>query len=484
MTARALAERVLSAIAAIAAFGLIVVRAWQTVDPYWDTLAYHWIFAARSAGLCDRECFAMPPVMEALYDGFPLLIHRMQGVIWRLTGTPGAGDFVNIVAVVALIAYLRARFRVPLAWAWLALLAVPAIQIGLTSTYVDVAVNAAATIALLVVLRMLVEPAADHRIDIAVALVALGVAVGGKFLMVPVALVAWTTIVLLVVRTPSSAGFARRDVAVAALAVAGALALLPTLAANVITFGNPFYPVDVHIKGIHLPGPFPVVQANTVSLAWGDSPRPLRWLASVAEYDSFRGRSLPWTIGQGEVPHVSPSFRMGGYFVAYVLGALAMLVWSARSATKARWACVMMVVLSVLCAWSPSSHELRYYLFWMMTLVCTVLAAAHAPAFASADQPRRKAVAHALIVIVGATVVLMTGAAYLRTDGPTLADIVGLTDAAVAKVPDGGVLCVRDSSRWAFLYAEIFHPPRQYATRLLFGDEPDDRCTLRITSPY
>ncbi len=485
MIARVLAERVrLSTIVALGTFVLVAVRAWSTVDPYWDTLAYHWVFAARSVGLCGRECFAMPPLMEALYDGFPLFVHRVQGALWRLTGGPSAGDLVNVGAVVALLAYLRARFRVPLAWSWLAMLAIPVVQIELTSSYIDVTVNALVTIALLVVLRMLVEPAGDHRIDVVIALAALAAAVGGKFLMVPVALLAWAAITVLAARTPSMLRFARRGVALATLAVVGAIALLPALAINARAHGNPFYPIGVDIGRLHIAGPFPMRQPNAVSLAWMDSPQPLRWLASVGEYDSFRARPLPWTIGQGDVPHESPSFRMGGYFVGYVLGAVALLVWSARSVPGARWSAAMMILLSGLCAWSPASHELRYYAFWMMTLVCVVLAATHAPAFASTDQPARRRCAHALVVIATATVISMTGAAYLQTEHPTLEDLIVHTRATVAQVPDGGVLCIRDRSRFAFLYAEIFHRPRHYATRLLDGDEPDDRCTMRVSLPY
>jgi hypothetical protein len=99
------------------------------------------------------------------------------------------------------------------------------------------------------------------------------------------------------------------------------------------------------------------------------SSRPLRWLASVTEFDAFRGRALPWTIGQGDVAQSSPSFRMGGYFVPYVLGAIVLIGWSVRSTVTARWVAAMILVLSLMCAWLPGSHELRYYLFWMLTLV-------------------------------------------------------------------------------------------------------------------
>src|SRR5215468_9848234 len=191
---------------ALATFVLIVVRASRTVDPYWDTLAYHWPYAARLAGLCDRDCYSMTVGAEGRYEGFPLLLHAAQGWLWRITGTPGLSDLINIALLVALGGYLRWRFAVPLAWSWLAFIAIPEVQIQLTSSYIDVPVNAAATLALMVVLRMLVWPDADQRPDVVIALAALGLAAGSKYQMVPIALATWLAIVLLATWKPSRIG--------------------------------------------------------------------------------------------------------------------------------------------------------------------------------------------------------------------------------------------------------------------------------------
>ena len=118
-------------------FVFIVLRATRTVDPYWDTLAYHWPYAARVAGLCDRDCYSMTVGMEGRFDGFPLLLHAAQGWLWRLTGTPGLGDLINIAMLLALGGYLRYRFEVPLAWSWLAFLAIPEVQVQLTYLHLE-----------------------------------------------------------------------------------------------------------------------------------------------------------------------------------------------------------------------------------------------------------------------------------------------------------------------------------------------------------
>ena len=461
-------------------FGLVLVRAIFTVDPYWDTLQYHWAYAARAAGICDLDCFSMPSGTEARYDGFPLLLHYLQGSLWRLTGTPGTGDLVNIAMIAMLCLYLRHRFAVPLAWSWLAFLAIPEVQIQMTSSYIDVPLNAAATIALLVVLRMLIEPQAKQRVDVIIALLALGLAAGSKFQMVPIALAAWGVIVILATRNPASLGFRRRWTVFVCLGVAGALVLLPHLVQNAIAFHNPFYPIAFNIGPIHFPGPEPEMQNTSISDAWIAWPGPIRWLASVLELDAFRGRPLPWTLGQGDVLQSSPSFRMGGYFCAYVLGAIGVVVWCVRSTRLARLPAALLVAISVLCACLPFSHDLRYYLFWMLTLVSVMLLLVHYAGFATPAQATQRGVAHGLIAIVLATVVLMTGAAYVEPDGVTLDDLVGPTDATIDDLPEGATLCILNSDRRSILYALMFHPPRHYRTRLLWTDEQDPECTVRL----
>ena len=458
---------------------LVVIRAVRTVDPYWDTLAYHWPFAARVVGLCGPDCYAWTPAMERRYEGFPLLLHALQGALWRLTGTPGMADLINVGAILGLCFYLKRRFVVPVSWSWLAFLAIPLVQVHLTGTYVDVPLNAAVTIALMVALRMLVFPGADQRLDVGIALASLVFAAASKFQMVPIALLTWLGIVVLAARTPSSVGFNSRVAAFTVLAVGGYVLMTSKLILNAIAFGNPFYPIAAAVGPLHWTAPEGMQAANSISDQWLDSPAPLRWLASVLEYDAFRGRPIPWTIDQGDVQQSSQSFRMGGYFVPYVLGAVALLWWSARLSVAARWPVALVLVLSLICASAPAAHELRYYLFWMLSLLSIVLVVAHSPAFASAQQPLQRSITYSLISIALASVIAMTGAAYLKTKGLRLRDLVHPTDAIVAQVPEGGTLCIVNGRNDAFLYASVFHPRRQYLTRVLDSDGDRD-CTVRF----
>ena len=158
---------------------------------------------------------------------------------------------------------------------------------------------------------------------------------------------------------------------------AGSLVLCPLLLLNLFKFGNPFYPIIIDLGSIHLPGREPMVSSIAVSDVYINWPGPFRWIASVLEFDAFRNRPLPWTLGQGEVPQSSPSFRMGGYFVSYVVGMIALLIWSAKVTAKGRHLLITFAALTLLCAFLPLSFESRYYSFWMLSLVCLVLITTH-----------------------------------------------------------------------------------------------------------
>ncbi len=252
---------------ALTTFVLIANRAVRTADPYWDTLAYHWPFAARIAGLCDVNCFLMPPSFEYRYEGFPKLWHAIQGLLWRVTGTPTLGDLLSIAMVVVLCLYLNRRFRVPLAWSWLALLAIPEVQIQLTSSYVDLPLNAGVALALMVLLHILVNPAADQRSDLALAVAGLALAANGKPQLVVVSLFVWTIIVLVVSETPSSVHLNRRSSTLLALSLIGGATLLPHFLLNLYTFGNPFYPIAFGIGRFRFPGPEAMMQTTSTRAA-------------------------------------------------------------------------------------------------------------------------------------------------------------------------------------------------------------------------
>ena len=471
-------------VVALATFALVVVRALGTVDPYWDTLQYHWPYAARAAGMCDADCFAMFGELEARYRGFPMLYHWAFGWLWRLFGTPAAGHALTIAAVAALCVYLRRRFAVPLAWSWLAFLAIPLVQIHLSASYADLFANALLTIGILVFARVVHTRQPPTTAELAIALVALGLAAGTKLQLIPVAALVWLAIIVAATRLrPRSDGGLPWGYGLV-LALLGSIAILPQAAVNLWHFHNPFYPIAFKLAGIVVPGSETVShiqQSTSVGTSWKDSPGWLRWAASVLEFDAFRGRPVPWAVDQGWVAQDNPSFRMGGYFVAYVLG-LGIVFVSRIRERPLRPLFVVMATVTVVCALLPNSHELRYYQFWMLTLVSLVLILAFSPSAAAMAQPRSLRDLRVLVPVALASVVLMTGAIYLTTNGLRIGTLVAPTNAVVDALPADSTLCIGHLHRDAILYAKPFHPDSSIHVRSIIGENAPG-CDSAIVPP-
>jgi len=461
---------------------LIVIRAASNVDPYWDTLAYHWPFAARSSDLCNSSCFTMSMTSEWRYEGFPKLWHWLQGIVWQITGSPSPLDLLNISMIGIVCAYLKSRFNVPLSWTWLAFLAIPETQIELTASYIDLPLNAALTLAVLVIVRLIIEPHKTNRLDLICAFSALFLVSNSKFQLVPVVLLLWLLISALCIAEKTNLKLQSKGVQFVIMVSVGSLVLCPQLLFNLFKFGNPFYPIVIDLGPIHLPGRESMVSSIAVSDVYINWPGPLRWLVSVLEFDAFQNRPLPWTIGQGDVPQSSPSFRMGGYFVSYVVGMITLLIWSAKITAKGRQVLIVFAALTLLCAFLPMSFESRYYSFWMLSLVCLVLITTHSGVLSSAMQKAQREVTYGAISIAFISVVSMTGAAYLKTKSVSLGELIKPTEAIILKVPDGSTLCILNRARDAILFSTLFHPNRRYQTKVLWGEELDPTCTVRLDS--
>jgi hypothetical protein len=494
---RAHAGRIAIDVLAALVFVQVAIRASVIVDLYWDTLAYHWPFAARAAGLCDTDCLALDGATARFYDAFPTLYHHAFGLLWRAFGTPAAGHWLSIAALASLCLYLWKRFDIPLAWSWLGFVAIPIVQIHLSASYADLTGNALLTIVIFVVLRVLMSREPPAAWEWGVALMALAISAGTKLQFIPLAVLAW--LVLCVV---SAWAWRLRNGSlpwryVLALVPLGLIATLPQAAHNLITYGNPLYPMAFRFAGIHFPGMLTVKgvqEGMSVAEPWLKYPAPLRWLASVLEFGALSGRPEVWSVDQADVPRTSLAFRMGGYCVVYVLGLLALAAsrMGDRRMAPLAW---LFVALTLLCMVLPNSHELRYYQFWMLALVAGVLALVHSPLFAvsasapglrapdSQGAPPMRLIAHAFILIVLTSVILVTGAHYLMTKSPRAPRVAQYTDAVVDALPPGATLCIANRDRSAIFYTRLFHPRSSAKVRVLREGESRAGCDRVVTPP-
>jgi hypothetical protein len=468
--------------AAVLAFAL--VTALHDCSQAWDSWYYHLPFAARLAGIVPGDVFVFHAANEARFAGFPLLGERVQGLLWRATGRPESANLVALASVPLLAWFLRRRFAVPLHLSVLALFAVPLVYTHATSAYVDLPANAALSVALLLAIASYASPAAVTPRTLASAGAAAAIAANMKALLHPLAALAIVALALrampALVRdlrgdtARSGVGPAREDAAGRSPLTARARALLTLLAvgvglpvifatplANLVAHGNPYYPLRMTLLGHVLPGTEAPYASSPPWLA--DAPRPLRFLCSLLEIgvrpitDERR-----WTVDQW-MPDDSTGNRMGGFFGAYVVVNLLLLAWRAarERSGEARAAAGGFAIFSVALSWMPQSHELRYYLCWMIVLVGTNLWLACRPG--APDAPARGRAIGVGAALALAFVLVVTRAAYVLPVGSRFEGLLAskVPAGALDSIADGERVCVRREP-WNLLWAATFHAPKRY----------------------
>ncbi len=469
-------------VVAILAILLLSVKAWVDVDYSYDTWMYHLPFAARLSGIVPATDYAYTTGQAFRYDGFPLLGEFLQGLLWRGFGRLQAANFVALGGLCLFVFFLRTCLGIPLAYATIGLLAIPLVQVHATACYVDLPANLALSALLLLTYLFLIRRDSITGRNLLLAAISAAVAVNTKLQLMPLAFIALCVIGMRLLlldgepKTPMRAG--RRPVLLALSLMALPLIFLTPIK-NLVLYHNPLFPVDLHLFGMSLHGNEPVPSGRQALpfvpeyLVYASPAR--RWLLSLLEV-GIRPFTDPrrWSIDQ-YMPRGSMGSAMGGFSVVYVLFNLALLVYQAlRSRDGQTLVAVLFVAfMSAVASVMPQSHTLRYYMFWMITLVSLNLYLAFNPSVPAAANP--VAVRRALgLLLCGALALVITvthGRYLLPRFFPVEALMQEHLDPRVLRaIPDGGEVCLFRQP-WTFLYAAHFHPPRRYALKEGLSDE-------------
>jgi len=153
------------------------------------------------------------------------------------------------------------------------------------------------------------------------------------------------------------------------LAAIASLLIFATPIKNVALYGNPFYPVKIEVAGI-------VLNHQLTPDTYNQGDRPQQWLQSILEINTPE-----WSANQYNGGNDQYLDRAGGFFGAYVLFNLLLLMSltireqlqnrtsSSDKSRDATTALITILLVSFIPANFPQSHELRYFMFWMITLV-------------------------------------------------------------------------------------------------------------------
>ena len=379
----------------------------------WDFLAYHLPGALQAWGLTS---YTPEPRLVAVIAGFPPLPRIVEGALILVTGRFSAAGALNLIGVGALVAglaWLHGR-SISLRWLLTALLGVPLVVVHLESAYVDLFTGAFLALAL-ACFAELERESLRPRAGAVLLIAALAGAQLSKFQAWPVTAVLGAAALWRMAALTREGRWPRAT----ALALGGLLVV--SLGAwpvrNLARFHNPVYPVKFPIAPDLFPNAVMDADSGVYNLpVWlADEPRPVRFLASAAEWSRFHsGERFMWSLDQSARadPAKSPHHRLGGWF-PWTLAALALGAWRARRAGKLPvTAQVAFAAATALVACLPQSHELRYWLFVPLYL-CVATALGLAP-----DVTRPARTVRAMLVAGAAFVLFMTRPFALDSRAP------------------------------------------------------------------
>ena len=266
------------------------------------------------------------------------------------------------------------------------------------------------------------------------------------------------------------------------LLVAFSPIIFASLVKNAIVFGNPIYPAGLNIFGMSLP--HTILPGVTTPLYLHDAPQSLRWLLSIFEFRAYDARRpFLWMGEQGYLPDGVPADRMGGYFFVYVIFSLLLFATLVRRnrARQGRVAAGFFVLLSVLTSVLPQSHELRYYMYWIIVLITLnfyLLVRARGDTGTGFGAQHLGIISCAMLV----TTVALTKAAYIRpmTQATTVAITESIEPAIRAAVEKKTDICVLGTTNLFLLYTDDFHPTLRYSVKAAYYKP---QCGSRLVLP-
>jgi hypothetical protein len=363
-------EIILSAIALIVATS-IFLKAFIDIDTNYDVGWYHLPFAARIWGIVPAESFSSEDIVEYRYAGFPLLTHFFQGLLWKLSGRVQAANLVGYLSLIIYFLTLRSFFQVPLYLSTIAIFAIPAVLTHSSTSFVDLPGNVGAAVLMMMIYRFFSQSQLPSKPELLFAFLGAAMAANTKPQLQPLIFILfWVAGIRLVwLYFKYTASAQRRLWQTVLLTAIASMLIFATPIKNVALYSNPFYPIKIQVAGI-------VLNHKLTPETYSEGNRPQKWLQSILEINTPKWSTDQWNGGNEKYQD-----RAGGFFGAYVVFNLLLLVGltireqllnrksTDHKSRHATTALATILLVSLIPANFPQSHELRYFMFWMITLV-------------------------------------------------------------------------------------------------------------------
>lgn len=488
-------EIILSLIAIIVAV-LIFLKAIIDIDANYDVGWYHLPFAARIWGIVPKNSYIAENLIEHRYDGFPLLAHFFQGLLWRITGRIQTTNLVGYFSLLIYFTFLYKFFRVPLYLSIIAIFTIPTVLTHAATSFVDLPGNVAVSLLMMMTYCLFKQSQLPRKRELLLVVLSAAAAVNTKPQLQPlVFLIYWIVGCRLAWLYFKYSDRSKRKLwQTVSLSILASGLIFATPIKNVGLYGNPFYPIKIEVAGI-------VLNHKLTPDTYSEGNRPQKWLRSILEINTPEWSPDQWNEGNEELLD-----RAGGFFGAYVIFNLLLLVCltiaerinhrksSLAKSCDAATALITVSVMSLFPANFPQSHELRYFMFWMITLVSLNLYLV-----SSWQQPGKKWIQPKYL---GVICLLFLVAVYVKVDNyylrpvfnsfkPYLKETVK-TELLSQMIPNDRTCMIARHAisdptsvpfaqvHNAFYYSSYFHPEIKYPYSLKVVVDPRDCGDLKM----
>ena len=294
------------------------------------------------------------------------MAHFLQGLLWRITGRIQSTNLVGFFAITSYFIFLKSYFQIPLYLSAIALFSIPLVLTHASASFVDLLGNVGTSILVMMTYSFYKNKELPNFPELLIAFIGAAIAANTKTQLQPL------VFVILIVLGIRLAWYWQQKPSVnliktVSIALLATIIIFATPVKNTVVYGNPLYPIKIQVGGI-------VLNHKLSPDAYEEGNRQLNWLMSISEINAPEN----WTTDQwsGD-PNRS---RRGGFFGAYVVFNLLLLVGFAvrefivnksnqNSDRQARVALLTAIAMSLVPLNFPQSHELRYFMYWMICLV-------------------------------------------------------------------------------------------------------------------
>ena len=439
------------------------------IDGSWDTWNYHLPFAARLWGIVTENNYVFTDQLEYRFDGFPLLANFIQGFFWFTFKHVQATNLVSFISFIAYLCFIKKYLQVPLYLSAIALLAVPLVQIHVTSSYVDLFANICTSILVIMTYLLYARNNFYNKRNFMVAILAAFFAANTKMQLIPIVMLILCFFIIKIILVIKSSNERNKIKFKKVLAVGiASIFVFAVPIKNTLFYGNPAYPVKLEILGTTLN--YEEDPRKSMPNYLKKSPQFQRWIYSVLEINTFdKNRPRTWTIGQGNLPNKSKSkaWKMGGYFGIYVVFNVVLLgyMFCKFRCRESSVALIVFTLMSIITSTMIQSHLLRYYMYWVICLISLnlhlIVSTNYSIKKLRIVNIRNIRVAYLLFL---ACVVALTSATYILPRFYTLEKrMQGVVDQSILnRINEGDRVCIVNEQPNTFLYASKFHPPSTY----------------------